>query len=100
MEAKSPMEAVEAFICENLTGDADPWIMEIAADIAKSYMAMGRCGRGQDRQRAGVACDDAETFELVEALGGRTGVQVSRIAPTATAMFEVAGPATVLEVID
>lgn len=100
MAAKNPMEAIDAFICENLTGDAEPEKMGIAADLAKSYMGMSRCRYEQDQRRIGGALGDAETFEVVEELGGRAGVQVSRIAPTATATFEVPGPATVLEVID
>lgn len=100
MTAKDPIEAIDAFICENLAGDADPEKMEIAADLAKSYMAMSQRRYEQDRRIVGGALGDAETFEVVEELGGRTGVQVSKIAPTATATFEVSGPATVLEVID
>ena len=54
----------------------------------------------EGRQSPSSDISDLETYQIVDELGGRTGVQVSRIAPTATAAFEVAGPATVLEVID
>lgn len=56
--------------------------------------------RSNDRQSPSSDISDLETCQIVDELGGRTGVQVSRIAPTATATFEVTGPATVLEVID
>lgn len=53
MAAKNPMEAIDAFICENLTSKAEPEKMEIAADLAKSYMGMSQCRYEQDQRRLG-----------------------------------------------
>ncbi len=53
MAAKNPMEAIDAFICENLTGDADFDKMALAADLAKSYMGMSQCRYEQDQRRLG-----------------------------------------------
>ena len=43
---------------------------------------------------------EATTKDLVEELRGRTGVEVTTLAPSATATIRVEGPAIVLSVID
>ena len=53
MVVENPMEAVDAFICENLRGDAALEKAEIAADLAKAYMAMSQCRFEQDQRRIG-----------------------------------------------
>ena len=95
MEEKDPIDLIERFICCHLKPDSS--LLDEAVELAKAYMGMGRLGPGR---RTDAPAAGTETFELVEALEGRAGVQVTRIAPTATATIEVAGPATVLEIID
>ncbi|MEC4272702.1 hypothetical protein VJ923_05980 [Adlercreutzia sp. R25] len=53
MAAKNPMEAIDAFICENLTGEAASEKMALAADLAKSYMGMSQFRYEQDQRRLG-----------------------------------------------
>lgn len=95
MAKNDPIDLIERFICCHLKPDS--YLLDTAVDLAKAYMGMGHPNPGG---RADATVPGAETFELVEALEGRAGVQVTRIAPTATATIEVAGPATVLEIID
>lgn len=96
MAKNDTIDLIERFICCHLKPDS--YLLDTAVDLAKAYMGMGRLDHG--RRRTDTPGPGTETFELVEALEGRAGVQVTRIAPTATATIEVAGPATVLEVID